>query len=289
MEEQLVRCQACGWDNRAGSAFCGQCKAPLSATGKRPGDFASFEGFNGTSIRGTVRGFQQRRETPAVQPKNMRLEIVVWSFRIDRHDDNGNRLTPVPVEMRGWSFSGAVSDGDEVEISSGRERSGLRRTDMLMNHTTGVHVHATAIRTSLRLLFGREARQRSSVGTPASSARGIVRGFQQSQQQPVLRLIKLNTDKEIWHFRLERHDDEGNRLPNVPVEMRGWRFSGAVANGDDVEVHGSPRNGTLRARAVWNHTTQSKVRAVSRTIVLRLIFLGIIVCIVLPVLMNMTR
>jgi hypothetical protein len=65
----------------------------------------------------------------------------------------------------------------------------------------------------------------------------------------------------IWTFRLERYDGAGNRVALVPVEMRGLRFEGSLANGDTVRVRGRLRRGTFLASEVVNFTTGSEVRA----------------------------
>jgi hypothetical protein len=74
-------------------------------------------------IRGTVRGFQARTET-TVQLKNQTWNLIVWTFRIERRDSHGNRLQPVPVEMRGFWFGGFLNEGDEVEVCSPDWREG---------------------------------------------------------------------------------------------------------------------------------------------------------------------
>ncbi|MBW5425936.1 hypothetical protein GKQ77_30985 [Streptomyces sp. BG9H] len=54
------------------------------------------------------------------------------------------------MEMRGFSFSGSVSNGDEVRLH-GRWRDGTLRADELTNLTTHARVRAKAYR-SLRVL-----------------------------------------------------------------------------------------------------------------------------------------
>jgi hypothetical protein len=58
----------------------------------------------GSEFTGVARDVQRRPESG------------VLSFRIERHDASGNRLTPVPVEMLGTSFFGKVSNGDEIHL-----------------------------------------------------------------------------------------------------------------------------------------------------------------------------
>ncbi len=78
--------------------------------------------------------------------------MTVWNFRIDRHDASGNRLAPVPVEMRGYSFSGSVSNGDEIRVK-GRWKSGTLHVEELDNLTTGAEVRAKSYRTLRTVLL----------------------------------------------------------------------------------------------------------------------------------------
>ncbi len=67
---------------------------------------------------------------------------IVWSFRLERQDEAGNRVPPVPVEMRARSFEGFISGGDLVEVdhrwSPGRTLPPRR----VHNVTTGAVVKA---------------------------------------------------------------------------------------------------------------------------------------------------
>lgn len=90
----------------------------------------------------------------------------------------------------------------------------------------------------------------------------------------------------MWNFRLERHDARGDQLPPVPVEMRGYSFSGSISVGDEVTVQGQWREGTLAVEELYNLTTSAQVRAKSyrtlRTaamIIVGIVFLGIVVAI----------
>lgn len=65
----------------------------------------------------------------------------------------------------------------------------------------------------------------------------------------------------VWTFRLERYDELGNRELLVPVEMRGYRFEGSIAEGDWVRLRGSARRGTIRVAELENVTTGATVTA----------------------------
>lgn len=69
------------------------------------------------------------------------MEMESWHFRIERHDASGNRLAPVPVEMKGLTFVGALSNGDEVSVR-GVWRDGTLRVQELTNLTTNAYVRA---------------------------------------------------------------------------------------------------------------------------------------------------
>ncbi len=88
--------------------------------------------------------------------------------------------------------------------------------------------------------------------------KGTVSGFQQRYEPTGRGLSRL-----VWDFRLERQDAAGNALPRVAVQMRGRSFEGSVANGDQVEVEGSPREGVILARRVRNLTSNATVRSTS--------------------------
>jgi hypothetical protein len=68
--------------------------------------------------------------------------MTVLDFRIERHDASGNRLAPVPVRMRGLSFSGSVNNGDEIRVKNGKWRDGTLRVTDLENLATGATVRA---------------------------------------------------------------------------------------------------------------------------------------------------
>ena len=65
----------------------------------------------------------------------------------------------------------------------------------------------------------------------------------------------------VWTFRVERYDDVGNRELLLPVEMRGYRFEGSIAEGDWVRLRGRMKRGTLEASEVENVTTGATIRA----------------------------
>ncbi|MFJ1560816.1 hypothetical protein [Streptomyces mirabilis] len=69
---------------------------------------------------------------------------TVWTFRIERYDDAGNRILLIPVEMRGLTFEGSINDGDWVR-TRGRMRSGTLRVTRLENLTTGASVRAKGV------------------------------------------------------------------------------------------------------------------------------------------------
>ena len=63
----------------------------------------------------------------------------VLSFRVELYDEGGSRRIPVPVEMRGVSLRGQVSEGEQVE-AQGTFRRGILIADRATNMTTGAVV-----------------------------------------------------------------------------------------------------------------------------------------------------
>ncbi|MFI8343341.1 hypothetical protein ACIF8W_25235 [Streptomyces sp. NPDC085639] len=94
--------------------------------------------------------------------------------------------------------------------------------------------------------------------------------------------------EEVWHFRLTRHDADGNALQPIPVEMRAFSFAGSVSNGDTVQTSGRWRDGTLRADELRNLTTQARVhnknyraQLVSAKVIMVLLLLALVIWIVI--------
>ncbi len=90
------------------------------------------------AIAGEVRGFQTRTENKGRNAGN----LIVWTFRLQRYDDAGNELPPLPVEMRGKRFDGFINEGDRVEVH-GRWKEGRDvRAKRVHNLTTAVVVRS---------------------------------------------------------------------------------------------------------------------------------------------------
>jgi hypothetical protein len=109
-------------------------------------------------IRGTVRAFQARNETTYESTYKGKIQWtqIVWTFRIERRDSHGNRLPPVPVEMRAYWFAGSLNDGDEIEVYGPNYREGTTiYATQLMNLTTRSTVLVSKARRRVwpRLLF----------------------------------------------------------------------------------------------------------------------------------------
>jgi hypothetical protein len=66
-------------------------------------------------LRGEVRGFRERVEQHGSSQYGSSAPDIIWSFRVERYQD-GHRLSPIPVEMRGVKFKGFINEGDTVEI-----------------------------------------------------------------------------------------------------------------------------------------------------------------------------
>ncbi|NUU21918.1 MAG: hypothetical protein HOV68_10460 [Streptomycetaceae bacterium] len=89
-----------------------------------------------TEVEGQVRGIQVRSEYRGESQSE-----AIWTFRVERYDNAGNRVLLVPVEMRGLTFEGSVGDGDWVRMR-GRMKAGTLRVTRLENLTTGASVQA---------------------------------------------------------------------------------------------------------------------------------------------------
>lgn len=97
------------------------------------------------TITGQASAVQQRTEWMNEGSRS------IWTFRIEGTDQNGTRLGPVQVEMRGISFEGNLTNGDSVRVS-GRWRRGSIRANEITNLTTGAEVRAKNY-TGLKVAF----------------------------------------------------------------------------------------------------------------------------------------
>jgi hypothetical protein len=96
-------------------------------------------------MQGEVRNFTTRTETAAGRSKNpfapMTSQETIWDFRLERYDENGNRLPPIPVQMRGESFSGSIQDGDTVRlVENAWDGRNTVNTDSVFNVTLNTPV-----------------------------------------------------------------------------------------------------------------------------------------------------
>jgi hypothetical protein len=76
-------------------------------------------------------------------------------------------------------------------------------------------------------------------------------------------------------FRVDRYDATGNRLQPIGVQMYQYR-RGQLTDGDEVEVAGNVKHGTVIARRIRNLTTGSDVESYRRP---QLIFFGALITI----------
>ncbi len=85
----------------------------------------------GNRVIGEVREFRERRETEG------NFTWTIWSFRVERYDESGNRMQPVPVEIRGMKFEGTISEGDWVELPELWKPGEVASPKKFTNLTTG--------------------------------------------------------------------------------------------------------------------------------------------------------
>lgn len=81
-----------------------------------------------TTVSGRIRNIHQRSEGEGGASS-------VWTFRIERFDQIGDQLPPVPVQIRGVAFDGALSDGDEARVA-GVWKDGTLHAEYVENITT---------------------------------------------------------------------------------------------------------------------------------------------------------
>lgn len=119
---------------------------------KQSGGDGSSSTQGDTNLSGRVRGFATRQEDRRGFFHQGQQEQV-WGFRLERYRE-GRRLPPIPVEMRGRSFSGSINDGDLIEFR-GTWRDGQDsplRPRRVYNRTSGMTVTVRSARLAKALL-----------------------------------------------------------------------------------------------------------------------------------------
>jgi hypothetical protein len=89
-------------------------------------------------VTGVVSTFQERYERKATSND----PITVWSFRLERQDDQRQPLPRVGVEMRGTNFDGTIAQGDWVRIDEPWQPGTTLQARQLTNLSSNATVRA---------------------------------------------------------------------------------------------------------------------------------------------------
>jgi hypothetical protein len=90
-------------------------------------------------VEGIARSVQRRQDAPSGWSS---YQSQVLTLRIERYDSSGNRLQPVPVELRGTEIRGTVVDGDIVQVRGKVIAGAILSVKKLDNRTSGTVVVA---------------------------------------------------------------------------------------------------------------------------------------------------
>lgn len=101
----------------------------------------SRSGAAGGVLIGEVSGLTSRSEHDPDRGDGTSTHLV-WTFTLERFDDSGNRLPPVPVQLRGRSFDGALRDGDWVQVQAIWRPGTTVHVKEVLDLTTGALVRA---------------------------------------------------------------------------------------------------------------------------------------------------
>lgn len=94
------------------------------------------------TAEGTARDVRFRTESVQLPTSQSPSPVQVLTFRLERYDPRGDRLSPIGVEMRGPSISGVLSEGENAYVA-GSYGSGTIRADHIINRTTGAVITAS--------------------------------------------------------------------------------------------------------------------------------------------------
>jgi FHA domain-containing protein len=95
------------------------------------------------TVEGQVRGLQHRNEVYGQDSAK-----TVLTFRLERYDAAGNRLPPVPVQLRALAVEGVLSDNDTARVT-GRWKDGTLHCEQVENLTTHSTVKARSYRAAV--------------------------------------------------------------------------------------------------------------------------------------------
>jgi hypothetical protein len=172
MSNSQIVCKGCGAEASSTAQFCERCGNPVASRvdiAARPGDGAWSPPRHQQPVCGGSRGPnsapggsppQPIRRPPAPRTDGHTRVVggqvrgietlfaqrsesneMIWTFRVERYDEAGNRVQLVPVEMRGQAFEGSINDGDWVR-AHGKFRAGTFRAKDVENVTTGAGIRA---------------------------------------------------------------------------------------------------------------------------------------------------
>jgi hypothetical protein len=85
---------------------------------------------SGKNLTGEARSVEWRMESGG------NVNIKVFSFRVQRYDNLGNPMEPIPVQMRGVVFTGTIQEGDKVCIPGEWKVGHLLQPKKIDNLTT---------------------------------------------------------------------------------------------------------------------------------------------------------
>ena len=121
-----------GWRPRSDEQPARVAQPPPEPERVRP---APHLQVNEHCLHGQVRNFRERRDTEAT------TYPLVWTFLLERYEGSV-RLPPIPVQMRGASFTGFINDGDTVALYDPWQEGTVVQATRVYNVHSGTEVRA---------------------------------------------------------------------------------------------------------------------------------------------------
>ncbi|NUQ30410.1 MAG: hypothetical protein HOQ35_18095 [Acidobacteriaceae bacterium] len=111
---------------------------------------------NGGELRGIVYGYMRRSELHSLGPDPLRrgrfrnVNKAVWTFALKREGigGNGRPLSPIQVRMEGASVTGALEDGDLIELPGTPVAAEVNIFAQVRNLSKGVEIVAAPVQES---------------------------------------------------------------------------------------------------------------------------------------------
>ena len=179
---------------------------------------------------------------------NLRKEYGYWLFDLRRTDEawqplkdrKGFSLPIIEVLFRPDRVHGArLEEGSRITLRGKKKKTRIHGKE-IWNLTTD---------STIGSVYGEQ-----------QIFQGRVINWDSPRQVPDTRYPNQNKFIEVWSFRLQRINAQGQFSSPLPVEIRAQSIGGTLRDGDQIEIYGNLVNGIIYAKEIKNHSVSALLR-----------------------------